>query len=231
MQLLKYAPFPVIACPHGLTLGGGCEVSLHADTQLVAGETYAGLVEVGVGLIPAGGGTKELALRAYDLAAMGERTDPMSFLQKAFMLIGMAQTSTSGYEAIEMGLYPNTAKTTLSKDRQTAQAKFLAIEALQMGYRTPTPRTGIKVEGDPGIQTFKLMLYNMVQGLQISEYDAFLGEKIATILCGGEVDRGTLVDEQFFLDLERNIFVDLCKNQKTEARIEHMLKTGKPLRN
>ena len=123
MQLIKYAPFPSVSAPQGLTLGGGCEFSLHATKQILANDTFAGLVEVGVGLIPAGGGTKELALRAYDNAKQGQNADPMPFLQKAFMLIGMAQTSTSGLEAIEMGLYPQDATVSISRDHQIDRAK------------------------------------------------------------------------------------------------------------
>ncbi len=232
MQLIKYSSFPVIACPFNLTLGGGCEVSLHAHRQLVHIETYAGLVEVGVGLIPGAGGTKELALRAYRTAGLGDTYKPMPFLQRAFMLIGMGKTSTSGANAIEMSLYDYATSTvTFTKDRQTSQAKFMAIEMLQRGFSPAMPVQSVAVVGDPGIQTFKMMLYNMVQGRQISEYDAFIGERVATVLCGGEVDRGTKLSEQQFLDLERRVFVELCQQEKTAARIEHMLKTGKPLRN
>ena len=231
VQMIKYAPFPSVSCPQGLTLGGGCEVSLHASKQLVANDTFAGLVEVGVGLIPGGGGTKELALRAYKQMDLTEMGDPMPFLQRAFMLIGMARTSTSGREAIEMGLYPQNAEVIISRDHQVHRAKHSVMEMFNRGYMAPIPAQGIKVVGDPGIQTFKMMLYNMVKGLQISEYDAFIGEKVATVLCGGEIDGGQRVSEQYFLDLERRVFLELCAEQRTQDRIEHMLKTGKPLRN
>ena len=231
MQLLKYSSFPTVSCPHGLVLGGGLEVALHTSRQLLAGETYAGLVEAGVGLIPGGGGTKELALRSYQAVSVAENGDPMPFLQRAFLLIGMAKTSTSGAEAIEMGLFPQGASVSLSKDHQVERAKGMVLEMLNRGYVPPLPQQGVKVVGDPGIQTFKLMLYNMVQGGMISAYDAVIGEKIATILCGGEIDGGQKVDEQHFLDLERRMFVELCQEEKTKARIEAMLKTGKPLRN
>ena len=186
---------------------------------------------MGVGLIPAGGGTKELALRAYELMGLTERGDPMPFLQRAFMLIGMAKTSSSGHEAIEMGLFPATTKVSLSRDHLTERAKRLALGLVSEGYVPRSPATCIKVVGDPGIQTFRMMLYNMVEGKQISPYDAVIGEKIATVLCGGEVDSGTVVDEQWFLDLERRVFLELCQQKNTADRIEHMLKTGKPLRN
>lgn len=231
MQLVKFAPFPTVSCPAGLTLGGGCEVALHTTHRLAAGETYAGLVEAGVGLIPAGGGTKELALRAYELMAYAERPDPMPFLQRAFLLIGMGKTSSSGQEAVEMGLFPQTTSVSLSKEHQIDKAKRYALALSAQGYVPRTPAQGVKVVGDAGIQTFKMMLYNMVEGRQISPYDAKVGEKVATVLCGGEVDAGTTVGEQWFLDLERRCFIELCKEKKTAERIEFMLKNGKPLRN
>jgi 3-hydroxyacyl-CoA dehydrogenase len=231
MQMLKFASFPTVACPQGLVLGGGCEVSLHTSHQLLAGETYAGLVEVGVGLVPAGGGTKELALRNYEMMKLSENGDPSAFIQRAFMLIGMGRTSTSGHEAIEMGLYPSGSTVSLSRDHQTERAKHIALQMVAAGYAPKIPASGVKVLGDPGIQTFRMMLYNMVAGRQVSEYDAFIGEKVATILCGGEVDAGTIVNEQHFLDLERRVFVELCQQPKTLDRIEHMLAKGRPLRN
>ena len=186
---------------------------------------------MGVGLLPAGGRTKELALRAYDAVSVAENPDPMQFLQRAFMLIGMGRTSTSGQEAIEMGLYPNHSVVSISRDHQIARAKGMVLEEVNRGYTPKIPKTKIKVVGDPGIQTFKMMLYNMVEGRQISPHDALIGEKIATVLCGGAIDGGQYVSEQYFLDLERIGFVELCKETKTKERIEHMLKTGKPLRN
>ncbi|MEY4631921.1 MAG: 3-hydroxyacyl-CoA dehydrogenase [Pseudomonadota bacterium] len=232
VQMIKFAPFPSVSCPRGMVLGGGCEIALHASLRVAAGETYAGLVEAGVGVIPAGGGTKELALRAYDYAAMGERADPMQFLQRAFLLIGMAKVSTSGFDACEMGLMPQgTTLVTLARDHQIEQAKQEALHMVRRGYIPAQPRTGIPVVGDPGIQTFKLMLYNMVEGRQISRHDALVAEKMATVLCGGEVDPGSVVSEQGFLDLERRGFVELCREPKTLERIEHMLKTGQALRN
>ena len=155
----------------------------------------------------------------------------MPFLQKAFMLIGMAKTSTSGLEAIEMGLFPQSATMTISRDHQVDRAKGMVLELLNRGYAPPTPRTAIPVVGDPGVQTFKMAIYNMKEGRQISEHDALIAEKIAIVLCGGEIDGGQTVSEGYLLDLERNGFVELCQTQKTRDRIETMLKTGKPLRN
>lgn len=232
MQLMKFAPFPSVSAPHGLVLGGGCEVALQTSWRVAAGETYAGLVEVGVGLLPGGGGTKELALRCYNLMSLADKWDPQPFLQRAFMLIGMGRTSGSAQEAVEMGLFPSgTTSITLSKDYQILRAKEQVLHMVQQGYVPPTPQTKVKVWGDPGIQTFKLALYNMVEGRQISPYDAFIAERIATVLCGGEVDQGTEVSEQYFLELERRTFVELCQQPKTLDRIHFMLKNGKPLRN
>ena len=232
LQMVKFAPFPSVSCPRGLVLGGGCETSLHTSLRVASGETYAGLVEAGVGLIPAGGGTKELALRAYDCVAMAERGDPMHFLQRAFLLIGMARVSTSAFDACEMGLLPQgSTLITLSKDHQISQAKHEALNLVRRGYVAAQPKMAVSVVGDPGIQTFKLMLYNMVEGRQISAHDALIATKMATVLCGGEVDPGTMISEHDFLELERRMFVDLCREPKTFARIEHMLKTGQALRN
>lgn len=230
-QLIKYAPFPTVACPHGLTLGGGCEVALHASRRVVSAETYAGLVELGVGLIPAGGGTKELALRAYQAVRKGEKADPMPFLQRAFLLIGMAKVSGSGFEAINSGIFPDSSVVSISRDHQIDKAKHLVLQMVRENYSAPIPELSIPVAGDTGIHSFKMMLYNMLEGYQVSEYDAYLAEQVATVLCGGSVSYGQKVSEQFLLDLERRVFVDLCKQEKTVARIDHMLKTGKPLRN
>ena len=230
-QMIKFAPFPVVAATHGLVLGGGCEVAMHCGHRVTAGETYAGLVEIGVGLLPAGGGTKELALRCYDLMGIAERPDPMQFLQRAFLLMGMARTSASAHEAVEMGLFPGTTTISLSRDHIVARAKSQALQMLTCGFVPQTPRSDIKVVGDPGVQTFRMMIYNMVEQKQISAHDAFIAERIGRVICGGEIDGGQSVSEQYFLDLERESFLELCQTEKTYARIEHMVKTGSPLRN
>ena len=231
LQMLKFAAFPTVSCPAGLALGGGCEVTLHTTLRVAAGETYAGLVEMGVGLIPAGGGTKELALRAYEAASQGDKADPMPFLQRAFQLIGMARVSSSAHEAVEMGLYPQTTQISLSREHIVHRAKRAALALVADGYVPKTPAMAVRVAGDPGIQTFKMALYNMVQGRAISAYDAVIAEKVVVVLCGGEVDSGTVVSEQYLLDLERRVFIELCQQKPTAERIEHMLTTGKPLRN
>ncbi len=230
-QLIKFAPFPVISCPHGLTLGGGCEIALHSHKQVLYAETYAGLVEIGVGLVPAAGGTKELALRAYETVERSENGDPSAFLARAFQLIGMAKVSTSAADAVEMGLFPESAQISLSFDHLVIRAKENALQMLAAGFIPKQPRQRLKVLGDPGIQTFSLQLYNMEMAGFISAYDRHIGEKIAGILCGGPVDGGSIVSEQFLLELEREAIFELCRDERTQARIGHMLKTGKALRN
>jgi len=228
----KYAPFPTVSCPQGMVLGGGCEFAMHAAHRVVLSETYAGLVETGVGLLPAGGGTKELALRAYSMTETADNGDPLPFLTRAFMLIGLARTSTSGLEAIEMGLLPRSSSTlVMSRDQQIFRAKARARLMADEGYAAPIPPEAIAVVGDPAVQSFRMMLYNMLEGRQLSQHDAFIAERIARVLCGGEVDPGSIVSEQYFLDLERRAFVELCQQEKTLARIQHMLENGKPLRN
>ena len=155
----------------------------------------------------------------------------MPFLQRAFFLIGLAKTSTSAAESIEMGLMPASTSISISRDHVIARAKTQALTMLNGSYVPPTPREDLRVLGDPGLQTFKMILYNMKKQCQISEHDALIGERIAKVLCGGEVDGGSLVSEQYLLDLEREAFIELCQTEKTAARIEHMLKTGTPLRN
>lgn len=231
MQALKFAPFPVVSAPHGMVLGGGCEVTLHTSHRHAAAESYVGLVEAGVGLIPAAGGTKELALRAY-LLAEHYHQDPMLFLEKPFKTVAMAQVSSSVQEAVTLGLYPSEGTSfTLSRDHQTLEAKKIALLAVEQGYRPKQVSRNIAVAGSAGWETFKMMLYNMKKGAMISEHDSLVAEKLAYVLCGGDVDRGTRVDENWLLDLERAAFVELCSESRTKGRIAHMLKTGKALRN
>ena len=231
MQALKFAPFPTVSAPHGMTLGGGCEVTLHTSHRHVAAESYIGLVEAGVGLIPAAGGSKELALRAYSLAEH-YKVDAMIFLEKAFKTVAMAEVSGSGAQALSLGLYPDQGTSfTLSRNHQSLEAKQIALLEAERGYRPQMVARKVAVAGSPGWETFKMMLYNMEKGAMISSHDALVAEKLAYVLCGGDVDRGTLVDENWFLDLERKVFIELCKEEKTKHRIQHMLKTGKPLRN
>ncbi len=226
---LKYADVPVVAAPFGLALGGGCEISLHAARVQASAETYMGLVEVGVGVVPGGGGTKELALRAHDRCAFIEGADAFPFIKRAFDLIAFAKVSTSGAEAKRMfltaadGFSPN-------PDRLLEDAKQVALGLARAGYRPGRPRTEVPVLGRPALATFKMGIHNAKQGGQISEHDGVVATKVATILCGGDRSPGTAC-EQHFLDLEREAFLSLLGTKKTQERIGHMLKEGKPLRN
>jgi 3-hydroxyacyl-CoA dehydrogenase len=226
---LKYAPVPVVAAPFGLTLGGGCEITLHAARVRASAETYMGLVEVGVGVIPAGGGTKELALRAHDRCAGVEGADPFPFLKRAFELIGFARVSTSGAEAQRMFLTPADSLSP-HPDRLIADAKEVALGLARRGYRAGRPRTDVPVLGRPALTTFRMGMHNALRAGHISEHDARVGTEVARVLCGGDRAPG-LASEQHFLDLEREAFLSLLGTKKTQERIQHMLKEGKPLRN
>lgn len=226
---LKYAEVPVVVAPFGITLGGGCEMALHAHRVRASAETYMGLVEVGVGIVPAAGGTKEMALRAHDRCAGVKDADPFPFLRRAFETIGFAKVSGSGAEALQMFLTPADSLSP-NADRLLFDAKQVALGAARAGYRAGRPRTDVPALGRPALATFKTAIYNARQGKQISEHDALLGTRVATILCGGDRAPG-VASEQDFLDLEREAFLSLLGTRKTQERIQHMLKTGKPLRN
>jgi 3-hydroxyacyl-CoA dehydrogenase len=226
---LKYSDLPVVVAPFGLTLGGGCEISLHGARIRFSAETYMGLVEAGVGLLPGGGGTKEMALRAHGHCAGVEGADPFPFVKRAFDLIAFAKVSTSGAEAHRMF---GTAADTISPnpDRQIADAKEVALGLARAGHRPGRPRTDVPVLGRPAIAVFKAGVHNALRGGHVSEHDALVATKIATVLCGGDRAPG-VASEQHFLDLEREAFLSLLGTPKTLARIQHTLKEGKPLRN
>lgn len=226
---LKYADIPVVAAPFGLTLGGGCEISLHAARVRASAETYMGLVEAGVGLVPGGGGTKELALRALDRCAGVEGADPFPFLKRAFDTIAFAKVSTSGAEALKMFLTPADSLSP-NPDHLIHDAKQAALGLARAGFRPARPRTDLPVLGRTALATFKVGIHNALRGGQISEHDAAIAAKVATILCGGDGAAG-VAGEQHFLDLEREAFLSLLGTPKTLARIRHMLEQGKPLRN
>ena len=226
---LKYAEVPVVVAPFGLTLGGGAEISLHGSRVRASAETYMGLVEAGVGLVPAGGGTKELALRAHDRCAGVEGTDPFPFLKRAFDLIAFARVSTSGRQALRMFLTPADSVSP-NPDRLIADAREVALGLARAGWRPGRPRTDVPVLGRPALATFRVGIHNALRGGHISEHDALVAGKVATILCGGDRPPG-VASEQHFLDLEREAFLSLLGTQKTRDRIQHMLKEGKPLRN
>lgn len=228
---MRYSDKPVVVAPFGLTLGGGCEISMHCDRTRAAAETYIGLVEIGVGLIPAGGGTKELALRATQQAAMEVDADPFNYIRQAFETIATAKVATSAVEAKKLGLLRKTDQISMNKDRLIDDAKQIVLGMAKAGYQKEQPRTDIPALGEGALAALKLGVHMMVRGGFATEYEGHIARKIAKILTGGDLSHKTLVSEQHFLDLEREAFLSLCGERKTQERIQSMLKTGKPLRN
>jgi 3-hydroxyacyl-CoA dehydrogenase len=225
---LKYAPKPVVAAPFGLTLGGGCEIALHCARNQAAAELYMGLVETSVGLIPAGGGTKEFLLRLTCGLEPGEEFDAR--LQQAFETIGFAKVSTSAEDARGLGFLRLGDAVSMNRDRLVAQAKTAAL-ALAENYQPAAPRNGIPAAGEAGYALLDLGIYLAHRAGQISDYDAVVARKLAYVLSGGRLQGRPLVSEQYLLDLEREAFLSLCGQRQTQERMQHMLKTGKPLRN
>jgi 3-hydroxyacyl-CoA dehydrogenase len=216
--------------PRGMALGGGCECVMHGDAVRASAESYMGLVELGVGLVPAGGGCKEMALRHYLSIPHGVKADLLPFMEKVFTTIGMAKVSTSAEEARQYGFLRASDRISLNPDALLADAKGDVLALAAAGYRPPLPRP-IPVPGSGGIAALKIAIHTMKMGGYLSEYDQHLGHKLAHIICGGEVPAGTELSEQDLLDLEREAFLSLCGEEKTIARILYMLEKGKPLRN
>ncbi|MEP2237729.1 MAG: enoyl-CoA hydratase-related protein, partial [Maribacter sp.] len=230
MMRMRYSSIPTISAPHGMALGGGCEISLHADKVVAAAETYMGLVEFGVGVLPGGGGSKEMALRAQDTFKKGDVE--LNVLQEYFLTIGMAKVSTSAYEAFDLGLLQKGKDVVVvNKDRQIATAKAHAILMAESGYTQPAARNDIKVLGKQALGMFVVGTDSMEASHYISEHDKKIANKLAYVMAGGDLSEPTLVSEQYLLDIEREAFLSLCTERKTLERIQHMLKTGKPLRN
>src|SRR5579862_1496497 len=229
---LKYASKPVVAAPFGLTLGGGVEMCLHTARVRASAETYMGLVEAGVGIIPAGGGTKEMLVRAMDAAPRDEETDPFVNVKEVFLNIGMAKVSTSGEEALKLGYLSARDSISMNRNRQIADAKKLALDLVNLGYRSRQPRDDIQVLGQAAFAKMKLGLHLMRRAEYISDYDMVVATHLAKVLSGGgEFSSPQRVSEQYLLDLEREAFVSLCGQKKTVERMQYMLKKGKPLRN
>ena len=235
---IKYAPKPVVAAPQGMALGGGCEVSLHAAKIQAAAESYIGLVETGVGLIPGGGGTKEMLIRANEHAAAGEDLDLFHALKPVFEAIAMAKVGTSAEECRDLGYLRREDGVSMNRDRLVGDAKEVALALARGGYKPlaaswqeGAQTTQIKVLGEQFLAGAKLAIHMMMRGGYASEYDAHVGRKLANILAGGALTAPQHVSEQYVLDLEREAFVSLCGEKKTQERIAHTLKTGKPLRN
>jgi 3-hydroxyacyl-CoA dehydrogenase len=236
-QAIKFSPKPVVVAPFGLCLGGGTEISMHAPALQPHAELYIGLVEVGVGLLPGGGGCKEMLLRAVDSAASirpggrGESVELMEAMKKAFETIATAKVATSAAEARGLGFVRDSDRITMNRERVLTDAKERALELFRAGYEPPQPRTDIPAPGENILAALRLGVHMMRQGDYITEYEVKLATKIAEVLCGGNVSPGTPVSEQYVLDLEREGFKSLCGEKKTQERIQYTLKTGKTLRN
>ncbi len=240
-QAIKFSPKPVVSAPFGLCLGGGTEISLHAAARQPHAELYTGLVEVGVGLLPGGGGCKEMLLRAVDSAAasrgkvsgeaLAGSVEMMEAMKKAFEAIATAKVATSAHEARGLGFLSDSDRITMNRERVLSDAKARALELVRAGYEPPVPRTDIPAPGESLLAALKMGVHLMRQGDFITDYEVKLGGKIAEVLCGGNVTPGTPVSEQYILDLEREGFKSLCGEKKTQERIQFTLKTGKTLRN
>ena len=230
MMRIRYSGIPVVIAPHALALGGGCEIALHADKVVASAETYTGLVEVGAGVIPGGGGTKEFALRLSDETFDGDIELPS--LREKFLTIGMAKVSTSAAEAFDLGFYKKGRdKYVVNQDRQITEAKLTVIEMANAGYTQPQERKDIRVLGRQGLGMVYAGAYTMYSGKYISEHDKLISEKLGYVLCGGDLSNKTKVSEQYLLNLEREAFLSLLGEKKTLERIQSILTTGKPLRN
>jgi 3-hydroxyacyl-CoA dehydrogenase len=236
-QAIKFSPKPVVVSAFGLCLGGGTEISLHAAARQPHAELYTGLVEVGVGLLPGGGGCKEMLLRAVDSAAAirpggrGESVELMEAMKKAFETIATGKVATSAHEARGLGFLTGSDNITMNRDRVLTDAKARALELVKAGYEPPVTRTDIPAPGESMLAALKLGIHIMRQGDYMTEYEVKLATKIAEVLCGGNITPGTPISEQYVLDLEREGFKSLCGEKKTQERIQYTLKTGKTLRN
>jgi 3-hydroxyacyl-CoA dehydrogenase len=230
MMRMRYSSIPTVAAPHTLTLGGGCELCLHADKVVAAAETYIGLVEFGVGVIPGGGGSKEMTLRAAD--SFRKNDVELNVLQEYFLAIGMAKVAKSAYEAFDFGILQKGKDIVVSQSQQQlAVAKQHALLMAQTGYTKPIERKDVKVLGKQALGMFLVGTDSMEAGNYISEHDKKIANKLAYVMAGGDLSQPTEVSEQYLLDIEREAFLSLCTERKTLERIQHMLKTGKPLRN
>jgi 3-hydroxyacyl-CoA dehydrogenase len=241
-QAIKFSPKPVVSAPFGLCLGGGTEISLHAAARQPHAELYTGLVEVGVGLLPGGGGCKEMLLRAVDGAtaarggkgsadALAGSIEMLEAMKRTFETIATAKVATSAHEARGLGFLNDNDRISMNRERVLSDAKARAQELVRAGYEPPLPRTDIPAPGESLLATLKMGAHMMRQGDYITDYEVKLAAKVAAVLCGGNVTPGTPVSEQYILDLEREEFKSLCGEKKTQERIQYTLKTGKTLRN
>jgi 3-hydroxyacyl-CoA dehydrogenase len=230
MTRLRFSSIPVVVAPHNLALGGGCEMSMHADKVVAHSELYMGLVEFGVGVIPGGGGTKEFALRCSDEFREGDVK--INTLRNRFLTIGQAKVATSAYEAFDLGyLREGIDEVVVSRKLQLTRAKEACLQLAKNGYTQPQPRKDIRVLGQEGLGIVYVGADSMKSGDYISEHDQLISEKLGWVLCGGDLSEETLVDEQYLLDMERRAFLELCAERKTLERLQSIIKTGKVLRN
>jgi 3-hydroxyacyl-CoA dehydrogenase len=230
MMRLRYSAIPVIAAPHGMALGGGCEICLHVDKVIAHAETYTGLVEFGVGLIPGGGGTKEFAVRNHDDLKEGDMR--INNLRNRFLTVGQAKVGTSAHEAFELGYYrKGQDEVIVSRAHQLAYAKQVCLSMISKGYQQPARRKDITVYGNEGLGIVYVGADSMYNGKYISEHDKLISEKLGFVMCGGDLSSPTEVSEQYLLDLERKAFLELCTEKKTLERIQSILQTGRVLRN
>jgi 3-hydroxyacyl-CoA dehydrogenase len=230
MMRARYSSIPVVTAAHGLTLGGACELSLHSDKCCPAAETYTGLVELGVGLIPGGGGTKEFTLRASD--EMHEDEPETITLKNRFLTIATAKVATSAHEGFEIGVYrKGLDEIVTNQERRIAEAKRSVIEIFDSGYVTPVPRKDIKVLGQSALGALYAGINGMWRANYATTHDTVVAKKLAYVMCGGDLSEPTLVSEQYLLDLEREAFLSLCGEKKSLERIQSVLKGGKPIRN
>ncbi|MFC1735319.1 enoyl-CoA hydratase/isomerase family protein, partial [Candidatus Hydrogenedentota bacterium] len=228
---LTYSHIPTVAAVQGRALGGGCETAIHCDRIQASREIYIGLTELAVGLVPAGGGCRQWAVRCAEAAAAAHNNDLFPHVAHAIMTVGMAEVSTSAAHARELGYLRSVDGTTRNRESLIYDAKMIALQLAGQGYRPPKRRKAFKVLGEAGVAEFKVRLNIFRQSGHASEYDEYLGNKVAFIICGGDVPANSTVDEQHILDLECETFLSLLGEPKTQARIMHTLKTGKPLRN
>jgi 3-hydroxyacyl-CoA dehydrogenase len=226
----RYSPKPVVVAPAGLTLGGGAEVTTHASRVVAAAELYTGFVEFGVGVIPAGGGTKEMLRRIVNPAMKTDGAEALPFLQRVFMQIGLAKVATSAEEARQMGILGPMDRVVMNKDLLIAEAKKEVLHMVNTGYHPPMPEK-IYAAGRDALGALRVAIHMMKEGKYITEYESHMAGKLAIVMTGGELSKPTWVDEQYILDLEREAFMSLCGEEKTRQRMINMLQTGKPLRN
>jgi len=227
---MRYFPKPVVIAPAGMTLGGGCEVTMHGSRVVAAAETYIGLVELGVGLIPAGGGTKEMMRRIINPGMRVPGVDIFPFLQQVFVQIGQAKVATSAEEARQMGILGPADRVVINREHLLTEAKREAVHMAAAGYHPPAPEL-IYAGGRESLAALRIGAWTFKEGKYITEYEGVIASKLANVMAGGDLSRPTWVSEQYILDLECEAFLSLCGEEKTQARIFNMLQTGRPLRN